>query len=40
MGGMVRDKGGCWSMEVGGRVEDLEIDVLFFFFFFLRWQVH
>ena len=32
VGGRVCEKGGCRSMETGGRVEDLEIDVLFLFF--------
>ena len=30
MVGRVSYKGGCWSMDMGGRLEDLEIDVFFF----------
>ena len=35
MGQRVWDKGGCWSMEMGGRAEDLVIDVFCFFLSFL-----
>ena len=33
MGGRFWKKWGCWSMDMGGRAEDLEIGVLFFCLF-------